>query len=118
MKPMLDQPITLDLADQTGRRFAVLPPDFPQRMARRIQRKFKVKVGVDVIAELVDGYAAIYCFADSVLYECLVPVRGEYSSPDDVDDEKYRAKISAQFPDEDPEILSEIAGWTIFYYLR
>lgn len=87
-------------------------------MARRLRRKFNLKVDPHVIAELVTVYASIYRFADSVLYECLVPIRGEYASTDDVDDEKYMAKISAQFPAEDPEILKEIAGWTIFYYLR
>jgi hypothetical protein len=118
LKPMPNQEILLDLASETGRRFGVLPPDFARKMAKRIQRKFQVKLDVDVIAGLVDGYVSIYRFADSVLNECLLPNRGEYASTADVDDQKYMAKISAQFPGEDPKILNEIAGWTIFYYLR
>ncbi len=115
---MLDKQILLDLASETGRRFGVLPPDFAQKMAKRIRRKFKVKVGVDVIAELAAGYASIYRFADSVLKECLFPIQGEYASLADVDDQKYMAKITAQFPTEDTKILNEIAGWPIYYYLR
>lgn len=115
---MVDKPILLDLASETGRRFGVLPPDFAQKMAKRIQRKFKVKVDIDVIAELAAGYASSYRFAESALQECLLPVRGEYASLADVDDKKYMAKITAQFPIEDADVLNEIAGWPIFNYLR
>ncbi len=115
---MPDKPILLDLANETARRFAVLPPDFAQKMVKRIRRKFKVKLDVNVIAELTAHYASVYRFAESALQECLLPVRGEYASLTDVDDQKYMAKISAQFPAEDADILNAIAGWPIFNYLR
>jgi hypothetical protein len=115
---MSNQEILLDLASETGRRWGVLPPDFALKMAKRIQRKFKVKLGVEVIADLAAGYASIYRFADSALKECLLPVRGEYASLADVDNQKYMLKITSQFPAEDAEILDEIAGWAVYYYLR
>jgi hypothetical protein len=64
--------IILDLASETGGRWGVLPPDFAPKMAKRIRRKFKVKVGVDEIANLAGSYAAIYVFAASALKECLL----------------------------------------------
>jgi hypothetical protein len=111
--------ILLDLASETGRRFAVLPPDFVQKMAKRIRRKFKVKMELDEIANLASGYAAIYVFAASALKECLLPVRGEYASLADIEDAKYMGKIAGQFPHEDAPILKEMAHWAVYYeYLR
>ena len=118
-KPMPDLPIRLDLASETGRRFAVLPPDFAQKMARRLQRKFKVKIAVDVIIKLVNSNASIYHFTASVLKECILPHIDEYASASHVDDNKLMGKVRAQFPIEDVRILNEIVGWVIYYeYLR
>ena len=116
---MLSQPIFLDLATETGRRFGVLPPDFAPKMVRRLRRKFKVKVSVEEITMLADGYVAIYRFAASVLHECLLPNNDEYASLSHVDGPKFMGKIAAQFPAEDASILNEIAHWVIQYeYLR
>lgn len=116
---MLDHPILLDLASETGRCFAVLPPDFAQKMARRLRRKFKVTVAKDEITALVNGYVEIYHFGASVLKDCIVPHIDIYASLSHIDQTKFTGKLTAQFPAEDARILDELAGWVIYYeYLR
>lgn len=119
LKPMLDHLILLDLASETGRCCAVLPPDFADKMARRLRRKFKVTVPKDEIIALANRYAAIYNFAALALKESLLPHADVYASLSHIDDAKFMSKLAAQFPDEDTAILNEIAHWVIQYeYLR
>ena len=116
---MLDHPIIIDLASQTGQRCAVLPTDFAQKMQRRLRRKFKVKLELDTIVHIAENQIAIYRFAASVLRECLIPNNDQYASLNHLDDAKFMAKLAAQFPAEPPEILNEIAHWVIqCEYLR
>ena len=116
---MLTPAILLDLATQIGQCCAVLPPDFVAKMQRRLQRKFKVKVTTEEIANATAQHIAIYRFAASTLQECLLPNNDVYASLSHIDDPKFMAKLAAQFPAEPPEILNEIAHWVIQYeYLR
>lgn len=116
---MLTPAILLDLASQTGQCCAVLPPDFAAKMQRRLQRKFKVKVATEEIASIVAQYVAIYRFAASTLQECLLPNNDIYASLSHIDDAKFMSKLTTQFPNEDIQILDEIANWVIQYeYLR
>jgi hypothetical protein len=111
--------IQLDLANETVRRYGPIESDFPERMARRIYRKFGAKVDVKTVSERVRYYKEIYASACSILSECLQPPEGEYADIKDVDLEKYLARIEEQFPTSDRDILETIAGWTIYYeYLR
>ena len=119
MKPTLDHSILLDLASETGRCFAVLPPDFAQKMAHRLRRKFKVTVAKDEITALVNGYVEIYHFGASVLKDCMLPRTDIYAHLQDIDQPKFMGQLTAQFPAEDIRILDELAGWVIYYeYLR
>ena len=116
---MLTPAILLDLASQTGQRCAVLPPDFAQKMQRRLQRKFKVKVAAEEIANATAQHVTIYRFAASALQECLLPNNDVYASLSHIDDPKFMSKLTAQFPNEDPKVLDEISNWVIQYeYLR
>ena len=116
---MLTPAILLDLASQTGQRCAVLPPDFAQKMQRRLRRKFKVKVELDTIASIVEKHASIYNFGAAVLRARLLPSDDVYASLSHIDDAKFMAKIAEQFPNEETAILNEIAHWVIQYeYLR
>ena len=116
---MLDSHILLDLANQTGQRCAVLPPDFVAKMQRRLRRKFKVKVAAEEIANIAAQHVVIYRFAASVLQECLLPNDDIYASLSHIDDPKFMSKLTAQFPNEDPKVLDELANWVIQYeYLR
>jgi len=111
--------LLLDLATQTGRRCAILPPDFAAKMQRRLRRKFKVKLELDTIVSIVEKHVTIYRFAAAALRECLIPNNDIYASLSHVDDPKWMDKLAAQFPDEDPKILDEIANWVVQYeYLR
>jgi len=111
--------IILDLAAETGRRCANLPLDFAQKMARRIQRKFKVKVAQDEITILANQYVEMYRFAALALKESLLPHTDIYTSLSHIDDAKFMGKLAAQFPAEDAAVLNEIAHWVIQYeYLR
>lgn len=116
---MVAQFVVLDLARETCQKFGILPPDFAQKMRRRLQRKFKVKVSTQEIDVLANHFADIYRFAALTLKECILPHTDEYASLSHVDDQKFMSTIQAQFPDEAPEILQEIAHWVIQYeYLR
>jgi len=119
LKPTISQEILLILASETGRSCAVLPPEFAPIVARKLKRKFKIKVTTEEITRILNGYVSIYQFGASILKDCLLPSRGEYISLADLDGQKYIIKIVNQFPEEDEEILSEIAAWVIYYeYLR
>ena len=116
---MLEKHILLDLAAETGRRCAVLPPDFAQKMSRRLRRKFKLTVAKDEITVTANSYVAIYKFATLALRESLLPNNDIYASLSHIDDSKFMGKLTAQFPDEALDILNEIAHWVIQYeYLR
>jgi len=116
---MLDKQIIFDLANETGRHWDALPPDFPQKMAKRIRRKFKLKLDVETIARLADHNQSIYAFAAVALKDCLLPAKGPYASPADVDNQKYMELIQKQFPNDDKDILDLLAGWAVYYeYLR
>jgi hypothetical protein len=97
----------------------VLPPDFAQKMARRLRRKFKLTVPKDEITAFANGYVAIYEFAALALKESLLPNNDIYAGLSHIDDVKFMGKLTAQFPAEDVAILNEIAHWVIQYeYLR
>lgn len=116
---MLDHFILLDLASETGRRCAVLPPDFAQKMARRLRRKFKLTVPKDEITAIANSYVTMYKFATLALKESLLPHNDIYASLSHIDDAKFMGKLTAQFPAESADILNEIAHWVIQYeYLR
>ncbi len=116
---MLDLAIPLDLASETGRRCAALPPDFAEKMRRRLQRKFKVRVTKDEITALTNGYVEIYRFGAAALKECLLPHTDEFASLNHIDHVKFMGKLTSQLPHESAEILNEIAHWVIQYeYLR
>lgn len=115
----LDLKILLDLAAEIGRCCAVISPDFAPKMARRLQRKFKVKLSPDIITGLSTNFVSIYRFAAVALKECIIPHNDEFASLSHIDNQKYMSKLAAQFPDEDNVILNEIAHWVIQYeYLR
>ena len=112
-------PIIIDLASEIGRRCASLPPDFAQKMVRRIKRKFKVKLTQDEITILANQYAEMYRFAALALKESLLPHTDIYASLSHIDHVKFMGKLTSQFPAEDAAILNEIAHWVIQYeYLR
>ena len=115
----MDKNILLDLANETVRRYGDLDPDFPEKMARRIKRKFSVKVETQIILEYIFHYKEIYGFAASILKEYLMHPKGKYADPRDVDVEKFLHRLSERYPDEDNEILEKISGWVVYYeYLR
>lgn len=116
---MLAPEILRDLADQTGQACGRLPPDFAQKMVRRLRRKFKIRLEAEVVAQSAVRYQAIYQFASAALKDCLRPSQGPYANLADIDDPKYMARLKQQFPDEDEKILDLLAGWVIQYeYLR
>jgi hypothetical protein len=115
----LNHELLLDLAAEIGRCCAIIPPDFASKMARRLQRKFKVKLSPDIITELSANYVSIYRFAAVALKECLVPNNDEFASLSHIDAPKFMSKLTTQFPNENNAVLNEIAHWVIQYeYLR
>ena len=108
----MQKTILLDLANEAVRRYGELPPDFAAKMAKRIRRKFSMKLEVQEVSELAFHYKEIYSYAKSIFREYLKP-------PRDVDGEHFLDRLVQKFPEDDGDILSKISSWVIYYeYLR
>jgi len=93
--------------------------DFPQKMAKRIRRKFRANLDIDTISTLANHFKQIYGYCSSILNNFISPVKGEYASLAHVKIDGYMTAIIAQYPDEDKTILKTIGDWAIYYeYLR
>lgn len=115
----MDKNVFIDLATETLRRYGALPSDFAEKMARRLRRKFRVKIEPEKISELAVHYKEIYSFGASILSDYLNPSKGKYSSTEDVDMERFLASLVRKHPDEISEIIQIVAGYVIYYeYLR
>lgn len=115
----MDNRVFIDLATETLRKYGELPPDFPEKMAKRIRRKFRVKLEPEKIRELVLHYKEIYAFGKSTLKEYLSPPKGKHISAADVDTERFLASLRTKYPDEFREIIQIAVGYVIYYeYLR
>lgn len=111
----MDQRILTDLADQTARNFGRTDANFAGKMARRLLRKFALRLSREEILEQAAHYAAIYQLASLMLAECLQPSTDGFAHPENVDDESYMALLVQNFPDDEREILNIIGGWVIYY---
>jgi hypothetical protein len=115
----MEKDVLLDLATETVRRYGSLPPDFAEKMARRIRRKFAVKMEPAKIDHLAFHYKEIYMFGAAILQDHLQPPKGKFASTGDVDLEKFIDSLVKKFPDDDFDILGKISGIVIYYeYLR
>jgi hypothetical protein len=93
--------------------------DFAEKMAKRIRRKFGVKVESEKITELAFHYKEIYSFGKSILKDYLSPTKGKYTSTEDIDIESFRDTLVKKFPDEELEVLQRAADYVVYYeYLR
>ncbi len=96
-----------------------LQPDFPQKMAKRLKRKFHADLDVAVISALADHFKEIYKFGSSILYNFITPAKGGYASLENVKIDSLIAALFEQYPDEDKAILKIISDWLVYYeYLR
>jgi hypothetical protein len=111
--------ILLDIATESARRYGSLPPDFAEKMAKRIRRKFAVKIEPAKLNELALHYKEVYAFGKSILKDHLTPPKGIYADVGDVDLEKFLDNLLKNFPEDDSDILREIRNWIIYFeYLR
>ena len=115
----MEKSVLLDLANESTRRYGDLPPDFVDKMARRIRRKFSVKVEHQKILQFALHCKEIYEFGKSVFRECLKSPKGKYADPSDVDEAKFLGRLVEKFPDDDIEVLTKVSDWVVYYeYLR
>jgi hypothetical protein len=115
----MEKIILLDLANESVRRYGDLPPDFADKMAKRIRRKFSVKVESQNIFQFALHYKEIYEFGKSILRECIRPSNGRYADSSDVYGERFLNRLREKFPEDDTDILNKISGWIVYYeYLR
>ncbi len=115
----MEKSVLLDLANETVRRYGALAPDFADKMAKRMKRKFAVKIESQKLSEFVLHYQEIYEFAKSILRNNLKPPKGIYADASDVDVENFLYRLIEKFPDDDVDILHKISGWVVYYeYLR
>jgi hypothetical protein len=115
----MDKHILLDLANETARRYGDFPQNFAETMAKRIQRKYSVRVETQEIAQLALHYKDIYKLTKALLIDYLRPPKDEIAVSGDVDIEGLLDRLMTDFPDYDGEILLKIIDWVVYYeYLR
>jgi len=112
---IVDKNIALDLANETLREYGDLPPDFAEKMVKRIRRKFAVKIEQQDILEHALYYKEVYAFGKSIFKQFLGQQHGKYASSEDVDIEKLIAALVQKYPHDDLEILQNIVGALIYY---
>ena len=111
--------ILLDIATESARRYGNLPPDFAEKMAKRIRRKFAVKIEPAKINELALHYKEVYDFGKLTLKDCLLPSDGTYAILSKINLEKFSEDLAKKFPDDASDILDEFENIVIHYeYLR
>jgi hypothetical protein len=114
----IDLQIRFDLANETVRHYGEIKPDFPQKMARRLKRKFHANLDPAVLLTLAKYFKEIYRFGSSVIKN-FITTKGEYASLGDVKLDEFVTTLSEKYPDEDKAIIKAICDWLIYYeYLR
>jgi hypothetical protein len=115
----MDKHILLDLANETARRYGDLPQNFAETMAKRIQRKYSVRVEPQEIDQLALHYKDIYKQTKAILIDYLRPPKDEIAESGYVDIEGLLDRLMTDFPDENGHILRKIIDWVVYYeYLR
>ena len=115
----MDKHILLDLANETARRYGDLPSTFAVTMAKRIQRKYSVRLETQEIAQLALNYKDIYKLTKAYLVDYLRPPKDEIAMSGDVEIGGLLDRLMADFPDEDGDILHKIIDWIVYYeYLQ
>ncbi len=119
MATSIDSQVRCDLAGETARHYGELERDFPQKMAKRLKRKFHTDLDIGTIAALANYFKKIYKFASSILHNFIMPAKEEYASLENVRIDDFIAAIVEQYPNEDRTIVKEIGDWVVYYeYLR
>ncbi len=119
MTTSIDPQIYSDLANETVRQYGELRQDFPQKMAKRLKRKFRAAVDVATILTLANRFKEIYGFGSSILKGFITPVEAGYASLKNVKIEDFLNALLERYPDEDRSIIKIIGDWVIYYeYLR
>ena len=115
----MDKHILLDLANETARRYGDLPQNFAETMAKRIQRKYSVRVEAQEIADVALHYKDIHEHAKAVLTDYLRPPKDEIVESGDVGIEGLLDRRMTDLPDDNGDILLKIIDWVVYYeYLR
>ena len=118
MAASIDPQVRLDLANETVRHYGGIKQDFPQKMARRLKRKFHNNLDAVTILTLATYFKEIYGFGASIIRN-FITTKGEYSSLGDIKLDDFVTALANKYPDEDREIIKAICDWLIYYeYLR
>ncbi len=118
MAASIDPQVRLDLANETVRNYGEIKPDFPQKMAKRLKRKFRATVDVTTILTLANHFKEIYGFGASIIRN-FITTSGEYASLGDIRLDAFVTALTERYPDEDKEIIKTVGDWVIYYeYLR
>jgi len=107
--------IKLYLANETVRGgYGPIIEGFEEIMVKRLRRKYKLKVSINEVTELIHKYNNIYSVGRSFLWDYLPPAKGEYASPGDFDQDNFIARLSNEFPTVDKDILELIGRWIVY----
>ena len=118
MAASIDPRVRFDLANETVRYYGEIKLDFPQKMARRLKRKFRANVDTATILMLAKYFKEIYEFGASTIRNFITP-NGEYASLGNVKIDQFVTALAEKYPDEDHAIINAICDWLIYYeYLR
>jgi len=119
MATSVDHQIYFDLANETVRRYGEIQQDFPQKMAKRLKRRFHADLNVATILALANHFKEIYQFGASVFKDFITPTKGKYASSGDIKLDYFIAVLIGRYPEENKAILKTISDWVIYYeYLR
>jgi hypothetical protein len=112
---IMDKLVLLDIAEQVARNVGRIDLAFPKRLSARIRRKFGLKISPEEVSALTAHCAAIYQAALELLPGCITPSADGYARLENIDGPRLAQLLGERFPQDDPQILTSISGWMIFY---
>ncbi|HEX2998395.1 MAG TPA: hypothetical protein VHP14_26450 [Anaerolineales bacterium] len=118
MAASIDPQVRLDLANETLRNYGEIKPDFPQKMARRLKRKFRCSLDAAEILSQAQYFKEIYKSGSSIIWNFIAP-NGEYARLENIRLADFETALAEKYPDEDKAIIKTACDWLIYYeYLR
>lgn len=113
------QGVQLDIANWVSRQPYELLANIETKVKKRLQRKYKLKIGSKTLNEKVKHYREIYYEAKKILPEYTLPSKSGFSEPRYIKSKDIEEFLSKRFAVRDKEILVAIINWVVEYeYLR
>lgn len=115
----LTKKIQFDIANGIFREPYSESSEFIIKMINRIQRKYKVKVDLDILGDLINKYKNIYSVTKNNLSKYTIHSKTGFADPECVNRKELKKFLVKKFLSEEAKILDSCISWAVDHeYLR